>query len=185
MHEEDPNRTLYLPPAQCTHEAPFVPVYPALHSHVVFFILPAGEIESEGQSVHMSVDAFKIPEYFAAAHAMHAKDPLLDLYVPATHPVQTPPVPVHPALQIHAETAVLPAGENEFAGHAAQPPVSDPYVPAAQTQRSDTGTLETKSVPHNVHVKPFPRKPSLQVMHASMRISGSAGHPTFAIRHEH
>jgi len=134
------------------------------------------------------VDALKISEYFAASHAMHAKDPLLDLYVPATHPVQTPSVPVHPALQKHAETAVLPAGENEFAGQAAQPPVSDSYMPGAQIQRSDTGTLEVEPVPHNVHVKPFPRKPLLQVMHTSVRISGSAGstgHPTFAKVHEH
>ena len=62
----------------------------------------------------MSVDALKIPEYFAAAHAMHAKDPLLDLYVPATHPVQTPSVPVQPALQTHDVILALPVFESAF-----------------------------------------------------------------------
>jgi len=101
-------------------------------------------------------------EYLPAAQTVHSADPLLGLYLPATQEEQIPFAPVHPALQTHAVTTMLPADENECAGQAAQSPAPDPYVPGMQTQLSDTGTVEIAPVPHNVHVLPLPRKPSLQ-----------------------
>jgi len=41
----EPNPTLYVPLPHCKHCPPFTPVYPALHSHEVFVMLPAAEIE--------------------------------------------------------------------------------------------------------------------------------------------
>jgi len=35
---------------QIEHVSPFAPVYPALHSHAVFVMLPAGDEEFDGQS---------------------------------------------------------------------------------------------------------------------------------------
>ena len=150
------------------HVPAFFPVYPASHSHAKFVVLPVGEMESDGQSEH-------------------ATDPGLDLYLPATQAEQLPFVPVHPALQTHAVTAVLPAGEDEFK-QAVQPPVPDPYVPARQTQLPDIGTVETVSIPHNVHVFPSPREPSLQVRHTVVITSGitaRGGHLPDAGTHEH
>ena len=85
-------------------------------------------------------------------------------------------------------TTVLPKGETEFAGQAAQSPVPDPYVPALQTQYPDTGIVEIESLPHNIHVKPSPRKPSLQVVHTSVTTTaycGIIGHPVLSGRHVH
>jgi len=40
-----PKPNLYVPPEQIEHNAPFPPVYPALHWQAVFVPLPAGEVE--------------------------------------------------------------------------------------------------------------------------------------------
>ena len=47
VHTPAPAITLYVPAAHGAHAAPFAPVYPALHSHV---LLPAGESEFMGHA---------------------------------------------------------------------------------------------------------------------------------------
>ena len=187
VHAMDPGFVLYLPATQAT-QLLFTPDQPALQRQNVILALPgfesafthsrhcvllSAEYEPDAQSLHVSfVYELTVTEYFPAAQSEHPIDPGLDLYLPGTHPVQTLFVPVHPALQTHAVTAVLPAGEIRFAGHAAQSPVSDLYSPALQAHISDTGTVEIKPSSHNVHVKPSPRKPSLQVVHTKVITSG-------------
>jgi len=140
------------------------------HRH---FVLSSAEYEPDTQSLHVSfLYELTVTEYFPAAQSEHAMDPGLDLYLPATHSVQTLFVPVQPGLQTHPVTLVVPAVEIKFAGHAAQSPVGDLYSPALQTHISDTGTVEFEPPSHNVHVKPSPRKPSLQVVHTSVIVSG-------------
>ena len=60
-------------------------------------------------------------------HGLHAVEPVSSLYIPsaatplyfpARHIVQVPPLgPSHPALQVQAAKAKLPAGEYELGGH--------------------------------------------------------------------
>ena len=65
-------------------------------------VLPAIETEPAGQPTQ--------PEF-----------PVSALYVPAEHCIHVlPSGPFHPALQMQAATAVLAAGEPEFAGHSVQ-----------------------------------------------------------------
>ena len=81
---------------------PAGPVEPALQTHAVMTVLPAGELESAGQSTQ-------------------AEFPVPNLYVPPKHCVHVPPSgPLDPALQMQAVTAVLAAGEPEFVGHSVQ-----------------------------------------------------------------
>ena len=47
---EGPKPALYWLILHGEHMLPFAPVYPALHSHAVFVILPATEEEFDGQS---------------------------------------------------------------------------------------------------------------------------------------
>ena len=82
--------------------SPFDPVYPALHSHEVWVMLPAGETEFDGQA-----------EQFAG--------PTPALYWLILHCEHAPPfVPVYPELHLHAVISVLYIGEIEFAGHSKQ-----------------------------------------------------------------
>jgi len=112
----------------------------------------------------------------------------MGLYFPDTHAEQLVFVPVHPALQTHPATDELFADENVFDGQSAHLPISTLYVPGMQIHLPDTGTVETEPVWHNVHVKPSPRKPSMQVVHVSVTTSGSAvraGHLSHLGTHEH
>jgi len=67
------------------------------------------------------------------AQSEHSSGPAADLYLPASHSVQTPFAPVHPALQTHAVTAVLPCNEIWFNGQSTQAKVPgvDLYLPGA------------------------------------------------------
>jgi len=84
-----PDTSLYVPAMHAEHAAPSGPVYPGLHSHVVWAALPAGESEFAGQASHVAA-------------------PDLSLYVPALHAVHDPPSgPVHPRLHVQSVKAVL------------------------------------------------------------------------------
>jgi hypothetical protein len=84
--------------------------------------LPAGELEFDGQVMH--VEAPTAVEYVPPAQSEHLPSVMAEvafdaLYFPATHAVHVPPLgPVHPALQVQFVKDALPAGEVEFDGQA-------------------------------------------------------------------
>ena len=110
-HAALPACSLYVPAAHSVHAPPFAPVYPALQMHATTDELCAGELESWG----------------------HASHTLFNVYVPAPHSAQGGG-PTKPALQVHADTSVLPTGadapspgqELQAAG-----PCASLYLPAA------------------------------------------------------
>jgi len=128
-HASDPATALYLPTAQSV-QLPFVPVQPALQTqdemlalpffesaftHSRHFVLSSAEYEPDAQSLHVScVDELTRTEYFPAAQSEHATDPTLGLYLPATQAVQTPSVPVQPALHTHEVGLAIPVFESAF-----------------------------------------------------------------------
>ena len=94
-----PSESLKVFDGQLEHE-PGSPVEPALHVHALLLALPEGEVERDGQLVQVS-------------------EPVLILYVPATHAVHVPPsLPVKPASQMQSVRSLLAWGAFELAGHA-------------------------------------------------------------------
>ena len=88
-----PRAALYVPGLHSAHGPPSGPEKPALQTHAVAAVLPAGDV-------------------LEARHPPHAALPACSLYVPTAHSVHAPP-PVYPALQVHAATDELCAGELE------------------------------------------------------------------------
>ena len=123
-----PVLALYLPAGQLEQVPPSGPVKPALHVHDEAAVLPAVEWLSDGHAVQVDSDvALAAAEYLPAVHVLQASVPVLALYLPAGHAVQSPPSgPVKPALHVHDDAAVLPAGELESVGHAPLDPVPVP-----------------------------------------------------------
>jgi hypothetical protein len=80
-------------------------------------------------------------EYVPAPQSVHAADPVVTLYFPATHAAHGPPSgPVDPALQVQFAKAPLPGGEFEFDGQTlhvelAEAPIAVEYVPATQSEQ--------------------------------------------------
>ena len=73
-------------------------------------VLPAGELESDGQVMH--VELAVVPTAVVYVPAAQTEQT-----VPATHAVQVPPSgPVHPTLQVQFVKAALPKGELESVG---------------------------------------------------------------------
>jgi hypothetical protein len=92
------------------HVPPSGPVEPALQVQLVKAALPAGELEADGQALHVA--AFAPVEYVPAVQLLHAASPVDALYFPASQAVHVPPFgPVEPALQVQLVKAGLPAGE--------------------------------------------------------------------------
>ena len=142
MHKASPVDVLYFPATHTVQEPPEFPVHPALHVQLVKDALPAGELEFDGQAMHVElaeaptavenvpatqlvhasdtpVAAVAVLPYVPAPQTVHAADPVDALYFPATHAVHvTPSGPVHPALQVQFVKDALPAGELEFDGQA-------------------------------------------------------------------
>jgi hypothetical protein len=125
-----PDNSLYFPGTHATHTSPFGPVDPVLQVQLVKAVLPAGELEFDGQAMHVKLgDAVAVP--------------VNTLYVPATHAelltAHGPPFgPVDPVLQVQLVKAALPAGELAFDGQAlhvelAAAPTAVEYVPAPQS----------------------------------------------------
>ena len=119
------------------HVPPSGPVEPALQVQLVKAALPAGELVSEGQTLHVA--AFAPAEYVPAAQSLHVASPVDALYFPASQSVHVPPFgPVEPALQVQLVKAGLPAGELVSAdGQAthvklASAPTVVEYVPVPQ-----------------------------------------------------
>jgi len=93
--------------------------------------------------MHVFVNEFTEREYLPAAHVVHATDPMLSLYLPATHPLQLLFVPDQPALQEQYVMLTLPDTEYEFAGHRVHPALSSAeYFPASQFTQVTAEVLE-------------------------------------------
>jgi hypothetical protein len=159
---------------------PAVPVHPALQVQFVRAALPAGELEFDGQAMHVEfaeaptaveyvpasqpmhaahtpVAAVAVLGYVPAPQTEHAADPVDALYFPTTHAMHVPPSgPVHPALHVQFVRAALPAGELEFDGQAmhvevAVAPTAVEYVPAPQlVHRAAPGPVEYVPAPQTV-----------------------------------
>ncbi len=104
VHASEPCDALYLPAAQSAHVPPWGPVEPALQVQLVKPALPAGELESDGQGVHVELTAAPTAvEYLPAPQSVQAAHPAASLYFPASHCVHVPPAgPEDPASQAFA-----------------------------------------------------------------------------------
>jgi ABC-type cobalt transport system substrate-binding protein len=136
-HATDPVDALYFPATQSVHVPPSGPVEPALQVQLVKAALPAGELEADGQALHVA--AFAPAEYVPAVQSLHSSDPVDALYFPARQSVHVPPFgPVEPALQVQLVKAGLPSGELVSADgqvthvEIASAPTASEYVPAPQ-----------------------------------------------------
>jgi len=131
-HASGPVFGLFLPGTHASHRQ-FLSVEPGLHEHLEILIIVAKEPEFVGHKLHLDFSSVgyepwshtlhvcdEMLDIFPVAHSVHAPDPEICLYFPGTHPTQFPFVPVHPALQEQAVTALLMASENEFSGHRLQ-----------------------------------------------------------------
>ena len=117
-------------------DPPAGPDQPALQVQLVFTVLPIGESEPAGQSsqlpnpaallnfpatqaVHVdSADAPLALECLPASQSLQAADPVPALNFPSVQAPHCPPsAPDQPAMQMHAASDELPAGEAEFVGH--------------------------------------------------------------------
>jgi ABC-type cobalt transport system substrate-binding protein len=113
VHTADPVDALYIPAIQSVHVPPSGPVEPVLQVQLVKAALPAGELDSDGQSTHVELAFFFASiEYLPVSQSVHTADPVDALYFPATQSVHVPPPgPVEPALQVQLVKAGLPSGE--------------------------------------------------------------------------
>ncbi len=150
-----PVNALYFPATHAAHGPPFGPVDPVLQVQLVKAALPAGELELDGQALHVelaptAVEYVPAPQsvhraapvnavYLPASQSVQVAVPINALYFPATHAAHGPPFgPVHPVLQVQFVKAALPAGELEFDGQAlhvelVEDPTAVEYVPAPQS----------------------------------------------------
>jgi hypothetical protein len=90
-------------------------VHPALQMQLVKAALPAGELEFDGQALHVELaeDPTAV-EYVPAAQSLQTAEPVDALYLPASHAVHVPPSgPENPALQVQFVKEVLPTGALE------------------------------------------------------------------------
>ena len=118
VHSADPVDSLYFPATHAAHGSPTGPVDPALQVQFVKAPLPAGELEFDGQALHVElVEAPTAVEYVPASQSEQVAVPVNTLYFPATHAAHWPPFdPVDPVLQVQFVKAELPAGDLEFDG---------------------------------------------------------------------
>jgi hypothetical protein len=87
--------------------------------------LPLGELELVGQNRHDPIDAAPSNVvYVPEKQSLHATEPVMSLYFPATQNMHGPPSgPVKPLLQVQAVMLELVEGELERVGHEVQRPV--------------------------------------------------------------
>jgi hypothetical protein len=131
-----PVNALYFPATHCVHEPPFDLVDPVLQVQLVKAALPAGELEFDGQAMHVELTwaptaveylpapqfmqaALPAGEYVPAPQFVQVAVPVNVLYFPARHGSHGPPFgPVDPALQVQLVplTELRRAGELEFVG---------------------------------------------------------------------
>jgi hypothetical protein len=77
--------------------SPAAPEKPRLQVQLVIVVLPAGELEFDGQMLHVELaEAPNAVEYVPAPQSVHATEPVDTLYFPAKHDSQLLPSGVHP-----------------------------------------------------------------------------------------
>ena len=83
---------MYFPATHAVHGPPAGPGNPALQVQFVKFALPAGEVELDGQVMHVELaEAPTAVEYVPTPQSEQTADPVDVLYFPATHALHVPP----------------------------------------------------------------------------------------------
>jgi len=139
-----PRAALYVPALHSAHEPPLEKKErklekPALQTHAVDVVLPAGDVLEAGHPSHATsvvqrVDVGKLAQNATTAPVVESVCARYPLYVPAAHSVHEPPLaPDVPALQAQAVSSVLAGSEMESLGQSSQAalPACSLYVPAA------------------------------------------------------
>ena len=130
MQGRGPVVPLYDPAVHAVHAPPFGPVCPGLHRQFVETLLPPGDCEFGGQTLHVSAaEAPIVVEYVLApqpSQVVSAEAPSVEEYVPAPQSTQAPCV-VAPVF-----TRYLPAPQST---HAEAPGILL-YFPSAHTEHS-------------------------------------------------
>jgi len=145
--------------------SPSGPVYPALHSHAVFVVLPAGEVDA-------GVQLEQVP------------GPNSVLYVPEPHFEHVLPLsPVYPALHSQALFVMLPTGDIEAEGQYVHLFVdaltTSEYLPASQALHSADPVMFLYFPGTQAEQSSFvPVHPALQTHPATVELS--AGENEFA-----
>ena len=84
VHRADPVNVLYFPFTHAMHMLPSGPEKPALQVQLVKAALPAGELELDGQALHVELaEAPTAVEYVPAGQAVHDVCPVATPYFPA------------------------------------------------------------------------------------------------------
>jgi uncharacterized protein YnzC (UPF0291/DUF896 family) len=146
-HTSEPTAVLCFPTTHAVHVPPFTPVYPALHRHPTTRLLPLGESEFAGQSVHvLYAEAPTAAEYLPAVQSMQlvAKEaPTVGEYFPAVQSEHEEPA-----------SEYLPAAQATQAVDVVDPDGED--VPALQLEhKSEPTVVLCFPTTHVVHVPPF------------------------------
>ena len=113
-HGEEPRVDLKVPLAQARHaENGGKPVYPRLQRHCEMLLLPSGECEAFGHTLHVASEVAEIlDEYLPALHSTQPEDPLAALCVPGAQLVHGPPLtPEYPGKHTHCKLSRLPGGD--------------------------------------------------------------------------
>ncbi len=131
--------------------------------------LPAGEVEFDGQAMHVELaEDPPAVEYVPASQSEHAADPVDVLYFPATHAAHGPPFgPVDPVLQVQFVKAALPAVELELVGQA----VHDPSVVCPVSILQNEPGTRVRNGAHHHRSRQIPCSPFLiHDIHARTKI---------------
>ena len=89
MQLADPADSLCFPATHAVHVSPLGPVKPALQAQCVKTVLPAGELEFDGQVMQVEVaDALTAAEYEPTPHLVHTVAAVAVEYVPDPQSVQ-------------------------------------------------------------------------------------------------
>jgi hypothetical protein len=94
-----------------------------------------------------------VAEYVPAKQLMHRAVPVTALYDPAGQAVHVPPFgPMNPRLHSQLVSAVDPATDCEFVGHAehelsAAAPIAEEYLPAPQSAHTEAPVAEYLPAP--------------------------------------
>lgn len=75
VHVCPPSLLLYVPDTHGTHVGPVAAVNPGRHEQLPACVLPAGDFEFSGHSVHADVASAGVVEYVFAGHSVHVPFP--------------------------------------------------------------------------------------------------------------